>query len=183
MYNLYNLQANFSDKSINSFKEFLRAEKISSGSIRSYLSDVRHFLGWLTFFLKSNNILLDLNLTMKQSNKETIKETFFLLKHVNQKVLDAYKVYLVSNNTPFKTINRRFSSLRRFGVFCKSQNWTSSNPFDTLKNITLSQPFPEDKCHLAEFKTELWKKGASKVTIKNYLNDIKQFLFWSGKQR
>lgn len=131
------------------------------------------------YILKSNKISLDLNSTIQQFNNETI----VLLKHVNPKVLNSYKDYLLSNNTPLKTINRRFSSLRRFGQFCKSQNWFPStplgmNPFETLKNISLNQPFPEDKHHLSEYRNELWKKGASKLTIKNYLADIKQFLGW-----
>ena len=183
MYNQYNPEVNSSlstfENLIKVFKSFLDSEKISKGSVRSYTSDVRHFLSWLLFFLKSNKISLDLNSTIQQFNNETI----VLLKHVNPKVLNSYKDYLLSNNTPLKTINRRFSSLRRFGQFCKSQNWFPStplgmNPFETLKNISLNQPFPEDKHHLSEYRNELWKKGASKLTIKNYLADIKQFLGW-----
>jgi len=183
MYNQYNPEVNSSlpvfENLVKVFKSFLDSERISKGSIRSYTSDVRHFLSWLLFFLKSNKISLDLNSTIQQFNNETI----VLLKHVNPKVLNSYKDYLLSNNTPLKTINRRFSSLRRFGQFCKSQNWFPStplgmNPFETLKNISLNQPFPEDKHHLSEYRNELWKKGASKLTIKNYLADIKQFLGW-----
>ena len=183
MYNQYNPEVNSSlpvfENLVKVFKSFLDSERISKGSIRSYTSDVRHFLSWLLFFLKSNKISLDLNSTIQQFNNETI----VLLKHVNPKVLNSYKDYLLSNNTPLKTINRRFSSLRRFGQFCKSQNWFPStplgmNPFDTLKNISQNQPFPEDKHHLSEYRNELWKKGASKLTIKNYLADIKQFLGW-----
>ena len=183
MYNQYNPEVNSSlpvfENLVKVFKSFLDSERISKGSIRSYTSDVRHFLSWLLFFLKSNKISLDLNSTIQQFNNETI----VLLKHVNQRVLNSYKDYLLSNNTPLKTINRRFSSLRRFGQFCKSQGWFPStplgmNPFDTLKNISQNQPFPEDKHHLSEYRNELWKKGASKLTIKNYLADIKQFLGW-----
>lgn len=32
---------------IEQFEEYLRHEKISSNSIKNYLSDVRHFMGWL----------------------------------------------------------------------------------------------------------------------------------------
>ena len=178
MYNQYNPEVNSSlstfENLIKVFKSFLDSEKISKGSVRSYTSDVRHFLSWLLFFLKSNKISLDLNSTIQQFNNETI----VLLKHVNQRVLNSYKDYLLSNNTPLKTVNRRFSSLRRFGQFCKSQGWLSFNPFDTLRNFSQNQPFPENEHHLAEYRNELWKKGASKLTIKNYLADIKQFLGW-----
>ena len=186
MYNQYNPEVNSSlpvfENLVKVFKSFLDSERISKGSIRSYTSDVRHFLSWMVFFLEANHILHTPDPLSQLA--DTSRPHFpLLLKHINQKVLNAYKDYLLSNNTPLKTINRRFSSLRRFGQFCKSQNWFPStplgmNPFETLKNISLNQPFPEDKHHLSEYRNELWKKGASKLTIKNYLADIKQFLGW-----
>lgn len=182
MYNQYNPEANNNsspfENLIKVFKCFLDSEKISKGSVRSYTSDVRHFLGWLLFFLKSNKILTNLSPTIEQSNDGTI----ILLKHVNQKVLISYKDYLLSNNTPLKTINRRFSSLRRFGQFCKSQGWLSLNPFEILRNFSQNQPFPENEYHLAEYRAHLWKNNSSKATIKNYLNDVKQFLSWVDSQ-
>lgn len=185
MYNQYNPEANNNpqvfDNTVKVFKSFLDSEKISKGSIRSYVSDVRHFLGWLLFFLEANRVLDVRGLKCKVGSSFSFPSSHFplLLKHINPKVLNAYKDYLVSNNIPLKTINRRFSSLRRFGMFCKSQGWLSLNPFDTLKNLSQNQPFPEDKHHLAEYRNELWKKGASKLTVKNYLADIKQFIQWS----
>lgn len=184
MYNQYNPEANNNsslfENLIKVFKCFLDSEKISKGSVRSYTSDVRHFLGWLVFFLEANHISTNDSVD-QQFDNEGLK--FSLLRHVNQKVLGSYKDYLLSNNTPTKTINRRFSSLRRFGQFCKSQGWLVFNPFDVLRNFSQNQPFPENEHHLAEFRNEIWKKGASKLTIKNYLADIKQFILWSEKQK
>ena len=184
MYNQYNPEANvdssnFLKKILEVFRSFLFSEDISKGSIRSYVSDVRHFLGWLLFFLEANRVLDVRSLKCDDGQRGEKWDTFpLLLKHINQKVLNAYKDYLVSNNVPLKTINRRFSSLRRFGLFCQSQNWSSLNPFETLKNVSLNQPFPETKYHLAEYRAHLWKNNSSKATIKNYLNDIRQFLVW-----
>jgi len=176
MYNLYNLKANLSQQTSNEsvdnllilFKKFLVAEKISSGSIRSYLSDVRHFLGWLVLFLQANHILKEAEMN--------------LLPYVNPKVLESYKNYLTGNNVPLKTANRRFSALRKFGDFCLSQNWLSLNTFDTLRTISQEVPFPEEKWHLGEFRVGLWKNNASKSTIKNYLNDVKQFIGWAERK-
>lgn len=210
MYNQYNLEATTFDYLTSIFKKYLVAEKISSGSTRSYLSDVRHFLGWLSFFLQSNHIdskLKDFRGSLEEVRRKgeledfrgevkeirgkleddkEILEVIGILKHVNERVLKDYKTYLTSNNVPLKTINRRFSSLRRFGEFCKDQNWIPSaplrmSPFDTLRNISLNQPFPESEYHLGEFRTELWRKGLTKISLKNYLSDVKQFLAWTGK--
>ena len=182
MYNQYNPEANNYSSSfenlIKVFKCFLDSEKISKGSVRSYTSDVRHFLGWMVFFLEANHQSSTLHPQPLSSTFNHLSSVVPLLEHINSKVLDAYKDYLVSNNIPSKTINRRFSSLRRFGLFCQSQGWSSSNQFETLRNISLNQPFPENIHHLAEYRSELWKKSASKLTIKNYLNDVKQFLNW-----
>lgn len=182
MYNQYNLEANNSlEKIVKNFKTFLYSEDISKGSIRSYLSDLRHFLGWFFFFLESNRLLKLKDLINPQEGL-TINNFCFCLKKINPKVLDAYKNFLIENNIPPKTINRRLSSLRRFGAFCQTQNWLSENVFESLKNVSLNQKLPEEKYFLEEFKTFLWQKGASSSTIKNYLNDVKQFIAWYKKE-
>lgn len=180
MYNQYNLTANDTSSDdleniINIFKSFLNNEKISKGSIRSYLSDTRQFLGWIIQFLIGNKII--------RCHSDLNSNIYEILKFINEPVLKTYKEYLGLNNIPTKTINRRFSSLRRFGAFCQDQKWCGTNPFDTLKNISLNSSFPEDQYHLGEFKVNLWKDDASKLTIKNYMNDVKQFLSWSVNQK
>lgn len=192
MYNVYNPKANSSsivsydiEEIIGKFKSFLLLEKISPGSLRSYLSDVRHFLSWLVFFLKSNFGLTQISdrFTRISENQSVIRENQ-ILRFVNEKVINDYKIYLTSNNVPLKTINRRFSSLRKFGAFSQDQGWLKENAFDTLKNIPEEEkPFPESEHHLEEFKVHLWKNNLSKATLKNYLNDIKQFLSWVDSHR
>jgi len=174
MYNLYNLEAvSLIESILSNFKKSLHAEKISSGSIRSYLSDVRYFLNWFVAFLEQNKIL--------EKNEFDHLSSVSLLFRINQTILEVFKNHQVDNNVPQKTINRRFSSLRKFGSFCQSQNWMRSSPFDTLKNISDHQPFPENEFHLAEFRACLWKNNSSKATMKNYLGDTRQFLAWRKK--
>ena len=187
MYNSYNLKANdtslISSEIINiifDFKKYLLLQKISSGSLRSYLSDVRFFLNWLFNFLKEKHI----DLTVEKNLTSTLNLPPSVLSFINEPVVEAYKNFLIKSNTPLKTINRRFSSLRKFGIFCQSQKWCSLLVFDTLKNIPAEEkPFPEDSYHLEEFRINLWKDRASKATIKNYLNDVKQFLVWTRDTR
>lgn len=190
MYNSYNFKANYSSLSssfsseiiniIFDFKKYLLLQKISSGSLRSYLSDVRFFLNWLFNFLKEKHI----DLTVEKNLTSTLNLPPSVLSFINEPVVEAYKNFLIKSNTPLKTINRRFSSLRKFGIFCQSQKWCSLLVFDTLKNIPAEEkPFPEDSYHLEEFRINLWKDRASKATIKNYLNDVKQFLVWTRDTR
>jgi site-specific recombinase XerD len=181
MYNSYNPEASNHGSSLVSFKHYLIAEKISKGSIRSYLSDVRHFFAWLKEFLEKNQVAL----TMKQPASPSgglDNEIVTLLNYVNSKLLEAYQACQLDNNVPIRTINRRFSSLRKFGNFCQSQNWINLNPFDSLRNISQSDKSRlEERYRLKEFRLYLWQNKASQSTIKNYLNDIRQFIEWSEK--
>jgi len=189
MYNVYNFEARDVSKCLDclipSFKNYLYSERISSSSIRCYLSDLRHFFAWFTFFLKSNNIPLSpLSPSECSSCHNKINTKIYsslLSKYINRKTLEAYTSYLENNKVPEKTINRRFSSLRKVGSFCKAQNWITMNSFDTLRNISLKDTFRENKFHLGEFQNNLKKEKASKSTVKNYLSDIKQFLAWNKK--
>jgi len=174
MYNLYNLEANFYPESLLlSFRQFLSAEKVSKGTVRSYISDTRFFFNWFVSFLSTNKIL--------EANSHPVHDVASLLQLINPKILQSYETYLRNNQIPLKTTNRRFSALRKLGSFCLSQRLIAENIFETLKTLTESSPLPENDYHLEEFRTFLWQDGATKATIKNYLGDVRQFLVWNKK--
>lgn len=176
MYNLYNLEANhYPETLIISFRKYLVAERVSKGTVRSYISDGRYFFNWLISFLENNHVF--------EANSPSSLNIGSLLSLINQKTLSAYVLYLRNNQVPLKTINRRFSALRKLGSFCVSQLILAENVFELLKTLSQSSTLPENDYHLEEFKSELWKKGATKITIKNYLGDVKQYLAWSEKQQ
>jgi site-specific recombinase XerD len=176
MYNSYNLEAANGESLLKLFKNFLYAEKISKGSVRSYLSDIRFFLCWFETFLKENHLL---TIDFLQS-----------LSLITPKVLESYKASLLTQQTPLSTINRRFSSLRKFGNFCQSQGLLiypeqdrGMSPFDALRNISEDdKKLSEQRYRLKEFRLYLWQNQASQSTIKNYLSDIRQFIQWSREQ-
>ena len=115
-YNLYNLEA--------SFRKYLVAEKVSSITLRNYLSDFRYFCGWIE---STSYRLIILN-----SMQELVVEISKLLSIIR---LSEYKDYLQSNKLPIKTINRRLSTLRKFCSFCISQGWLKENPAKQLQNV------------------------------------------------
>ena len=110
-YNLYNLEA--------PFKKYLDAGNQKAVSIKNYLSDFRHFAGWVM---------------------STGEETSPLQGSINTKTISEYKSYLESNNIPHKTVNRRLSTLRKFCSFCISQGWMKENPAKQIANISSLQP-------------------------------------------
>lgn len=149
---------------LNSFKLLLLSEKVSNGTIRSYLSDTRHFIAWLNLYQKSN--------------RQITSSLIGSIALVRSKTINHYLEYLVENHVPSKTINRRLSSLRKFGGFCVSQGWLADNYFSYLKNITSNQPASEDIYFLNEYRQKLIAENNTSQTIKNYLSDIRHFINW-----
>lgn len=147
------------------FGLFLNNKGICLVTQKNYLSDLRHFLSWLTFFLKSKKISVD----------ET--NPLLLTSFIDEKLVSRYKNFLSLNRVCQKTANRRLSTLRKFCSFCISQGWLNSNPAKKVVNIGKKEN-PVEKT-LTKFKLSLKSEGVSKVTIKNYLSDIRQFLTWA----
>jgi site-specific recombinase XerD len=69
----------------------------------------------------------------------------------------------------------QLSHLSKFFQFSLDQKLVTTNPFKEI-----FQPFdpPLDKI-LSEYSSYLSKKNYSHATIRNYLNDIRQFIDWS----
>ncbi|MFZ5366525.1 MAG: site-specific integrase [Patescibacteria group bacterium] len=154
----------------NSFKTYLKLQGFSSITVRNYLSDLNHFLGWLELTLRSRN--LPVNDDEPQLMRLYLKEEFIL----------GYKSFLLANSLPLSTVNRRLSTLRTFGKFCLSQAWISENPTKQLSNVAIKQSSNkitgEEKI-LEEFRKHLEAEKTSSNTIKNYLSDIRAFLTWA----
>lgn len=113
MYNLSNLEPKF--------KNFLLAENISSVTLRNYLSDFRHFVGWFISNDKYNDeIGLDGNIATLTSE-----------------LIESYRNGHVKSNLPIKTINRRLSTLRKFFLFCQKEFLILDNPAKKVSNISL----------------------------------------------
>src|SRR3989339_906542 len=110
-YNLYNLEA--------PFKQYLTAGNQKAISIKNYLSDFRHFAGWLMSKGGHGGPPLQEPITLND--------------------ISEYKSYLESNNIPHKTINRRLSTLRKFCSFCISQGWMKENPAKRISNVLPSR--------------------------------------------
>jgi site-specific recombinase XerD len=119
--------------------------------------------------LRGQNIALD----------RSLPELFS--RYFEPNYLAKYKNYLVQNQLPVATVNRRLSTLRTFGGFCLSQAWIRENPAKKLTNVSLGQRTNNRKHRdaiLNKFRQSLKEEKASPMTIKNYLSDIRNFLTW-----
>ncbi|OGK10245.1 hypothetical protein A2954_02715 [Candidatus Roizmanbacteria bacterium RIFCSPLOWO2_01_FULL_37_12] len=113
MYNLSNLEPGF--------KNFLLAENISSVTLRNYMSDFRHFRGWL--------------LSREDVNGSSNMNTNLNL--LDSKIIEEYKNHHVESALPSKTINRRLSTLRKFFLFCQKEHLIADNPAKNVGNISI----------------------------------------------
>jgi len=178
-YNFYNFEA--------SFKKFLIAGNISPVTLKNYLSDLRHFLGWFIFKLKVKNQ----NLKVEEVEEVNVEQ---ILSFIDVSLVEEYKNYLVDNSIPIKTVNRRLSTLRKFFSFCISQGWLKENPAKKIKNLnffsvhylnksenpTESKQGDNSKLKinpiLNSFALSLQQENLDKTTIKSYLEVIQEFL-------
>lgn len=137
-YNLYNLEA--------PFRNYLLAGNLSSVTLSNYLSDFRHFAGWVALYADSHFKSL--------SEAHQGQELDLIL---NKKTLLEYRSYLMENKLPHKTVNRRLSTIRKLCSFCISQGWLTENAAKKVANITLTtDPLLDEFEHylVQENKTE-----------------------------
>lgn len=153
-YNLYNLEANF--------RTYLSAViNLKAISVKNYLSDVRYFIGWYT----------------KHTQFDTFQTS---LESLAPEHLEAYKAYLLHNNLPVKTINRRLSTVRMLARFLIDQNILTSNPAQHIVNMgvkTKKSPSPlTPGISLSAFAHFLSTKEYSAEDIQKAEGDITEFL-------
>ena len=145
------------------FFEYLSDRKLSRKTYKNYRSDISHFSGWLILVVRKWGVVAsDLNDT---------------IPFINKKLAISYKNFLVKNNSATKTINRRLSTLRHFANFLLKTQILDFDFMEEIANISSSLEF-ETNSLLPKFEKHLNQEKASKNTVKNYTNDVKQFLSW-----
>ncbi len=159
-YNFYNLEA--------PFKLFLNSgnKRISPISINNYLSDLRHFFGWIVLTIKNRNAPIQ----FESDDYQQILSQF-----LTEEIVRSYSDYLRANNIPIRTINRRLSTLRKFCSFCISQGWIKINPAKIINNVTDRKEKPNKSDALSDFSNYLKKTEQDQNVIRSLLEDVKEF--------
>ncbi len=149
------------------FRRHLEAEKTSPLTVKNYLSDLRHFLGWLTLEMASHQGRQALSPQENQINPAKITSALLL----------AYKNFLFANRIAKSTIHRRLATIRRFCQFCQDKGLSKQNPAVNLTNAPIYTS-AEKEIHdlVSQFGAWLKENGASRNTIKNYTADVRQYL-------
>src|SRR5258708_18716496 len=143
---------------LSEFKNYLLSQKNPSSrlTVKNYLSDIRKFIDWFEKTFRSD----------------------FTAEAVTQETIEYFKK---SNSTLSpSSLERHVSSLRKFFHFLKLEGHIANTPFE-LYAISHKPSANPDPWHLKEFKDYLYVYNASRLTIKNYLMDVKSFLGWAEK--
>ena len=135
---------------------FLKSQKKqpSKITVKNYKADVGQFIRWF---------------------QESFHKTFNP-PEITPHIIEIYKKEKTSLSP--KTVKRHMSSLRSFFRFLKLEGLVLKDPFN--KSLPAS-PKKEDIWHIKEFKNYLYVYNASNLTIKNYTNDVLQFLKWAER--
>lgn len=145
---------------LNYYQNYLKADKrAGKATVKNYLADIRRFINWY------------------ESRFNQRFDPKAVTKHTADVYLSGSMPSDVSPATlpSASSLKRYASSLRKFYSFLIEKNLAQQNPFE-LTLFTAIQP--SDPWHLKEFRNYLFLSTVSKVTLKNYMIDVKQFTTW-----
>jgi site-specific recombinase XerD len=145
------------------FKLWLKAKSYSDSTARNYLADFGKYLNYVNHLPQT--VSLD-------SNSPSGIHIF------SSNILTLYVTYLTGKNNA----GRYLASLNQFCQFALDQHLISQNP---LKSILKLQHHPDNSGtdhnldHLIDlYQQHLTNLKSSPVTIKNYVNDLHQYISW-----
>jgi site-specific recombinase XerD len=142
----------------------LEVSGISPKSLKFYRSDVNHFKSWLILKVRALGVFAE--------------HFVQLVPFINKSVSQEYKGYLLENNIPLKTINRRLSTLRHLSRFLLVNQLTNEDFMDGESNLKSSSIEDVNASVVKNYASFLADQKVSHNTSKNYISDVKQFLSW-----
>lgn len=147
------------------FVKYLDSLGISPKSHKNYRSDLTHFIGWAILKIRSFG-----------SYADSLSE---IVPFLTNDLVHGYRNYMTENQAPFKTINRRLSTLRHLSRFLTATQVIDLDFMNGIENVGgLAKKKPSIDPVIKDFRTFLEAEKVSPNTIKNYLSDIKQFITW-----
>jgi site-specific recombinase XerD len=142
---------------LQKFVNFLLSQKNkpSRFTVKNYKADISQFIFW---FEKEFKIPFD-------------------GAKVTSQIINLYKK---SRKLSSSSFDRHTSSLRKFFNFLKTENLIIKNPLENVLSPDEAWAL-QDPWMIKNFKSFLYDYKKSSLTIKNYINDIKNFSSWFTK--
>lgn len=135
-----------------SYQRWLKSKSYSEATIRNYLVDVKKYI------------------LFTNSNLDQITDKIF-----DQDNLSSY-IQTINQDPNYK---RFLASLSKFFQFALDQHLISSNPFP---KAIKAEPEANLNDLIKLYQHQLEAKNFSISTIKNYINDIHQFINWAQNE-
>lgn len=147
---------------LTSYQSWLGQHGYSLATVRNYLVDINKYLEFATQSASIEPDSLDTNYPL-------IFSSDLLLAYINQ----------LTGNT---NSQRYLASLSTFCQFAVDQHLIKSNPVSKIrkqsKKVTAPNPVNELRLQKLSFSDHLTKHNYPQVTIRNYLNDVEQYITW-----
>ena len=135
------------------FSHWLSAKSYSSSTIRNYLSDIN---AYINYFRNSNLEIRNLGI-------------------FSSDVVSSY-LQTIQKNPAY---SRYLSSLSKFFQYALDQNLIKIDPLKQAQKV--KKPSIDDI--VANYQSFLTKKNFSTSTIRNYLNDLRQYIDFCNSQK
>jgi len=190
---------------LNQFKSYLLGSKhISPSTVKNYVSDINHFLSFVGASIQEPEIkpqhitpaiikAYRLSLTQPTGSdpaglagsvlptRSDLNRNARLQADSSGSVLNGSLSFKrtdpnVLNVISPASINRKLSSLRRFGAFLADTKLLDSNPAQAVTNLDIDPTLTQVINH---YKKHLQTEELSRSTIKNYVSDLKKYLSWA----
>jgi len=142
-------------KNLEHFKYWLKTKKYNPGTIRNYICDINKYLHFIN----------------KHYSKIQNSELFCF----SDTAFQNYTLFIINK----KNRLRYYTSLAKFSQFAFEKKLTSTNVFRTIRKQTLHHKNTHLDSLLQIYQTNLVHQNKTNATIKNYINDIQQFINWS----
>jgi site-specific recombinase XerD len=142
------------------FKLWLKAKNYSDSTSRNYLADLGKYLNYVNHLPQS--VSLDPN-------------TPSGIHIFSPDILSLYVSYLSDKNNS----SRYLASLNQFCQFAVDQHLVSQNPLKRVHRIPLT---PDISQLVGLYEQHLTKHNTPVSTIRNYVNDLHQYISWLETQ-
>ncbi|MFZ2152887.1 MAG: hypothetical protein WAV41_02405 [Microgenomates group bacterium] len=141
------------------FKIWLEQKGYSDSTSRNYLADLGKYLEYINHL--PQRVSMDISSDPEPS-----------VGHIlSADIVGLYVSYLTDKNNS----SRYLASLRLFCQFALDQHLITQNPF---KSIYRPPRSPELSDLVTQYETHLLKHNTPPATIRNYINDLHQYISW-----
>ncbi len=161
---------------IHSYQNWLKSKNYNKNTIRNYLADTNKYLNFVSTTAQSTDT--------KSTNPTLLADIADDPKHLfSSQLINAYILQIYNQ----KNSKRFLASLSLFCQFAIDQNIISQNPVKSFlkqqkKNLASPQTTDLDSL-ISRYQNYLLQHKKTSTTIKNYINDIHQYLTWAKQHK